>query len=823
MRRKEKLDKNWLFHRGDIGFVAKTVAGSGKISGVTNTLKEEGTEPFAGALRAAKIMRASSRVSAEQEKLTDEELSWVIFGNGAPVTLNGWEPVDLPHDFRLEAGYEDRKELYNQGHIPNGIGWYRKTFYLEKDVEGSRINLEFDGVMRCAAVWFNGCFLGEHYSGYYGFHYDVTELAKYGEEGLNVVLVKADTTTGDEGWWYEGGGIYRHVWLNITSDVHIKRWGVYIRSKIDGDDADINIETTVENDSFADTDVTVCVSIQDPNGETIRIADSYGNCAAFSSVVITQNCHLTHPVRWDVDSPELYKAIVEIVKGNKSIDRYETTFGIREIEYRAGEGFFLNGRKLMLKGVCAHQDFAGVGVALPDDVINYKIKRLCDMGANAYRSSHHPATIELLEECDHKGILVMDENRVIETSPFRLEDLKEMILRGRNHPCIFSWSLSNEETFSGSYQAKRIIKKYVEIVRKLDPDRFLVSAEAFVDSPAAGAYQELYDIFGINYPETPANCKKYEEIRKLFPKLPVMNTESVSAFTTRSIGEDEPSRGHCSNYGTHYTNRGILEGPNAGGLSTPYRTMDFYNSHPESGGIFIWTAFDYRGEAKPWVARQVSCNFGAMDFCGFPKEAYYYYQSIFREEPMVHIWLHWNYEMRKNRSVEVRISTNCDEVELRLNNKSMGKKVKAGHWISWDVDFETGRLEAIGYRQGIKAAYDVRRTAGKPYRLVLKSDREELKANGESVAFVTVTVVDKNDVPVPDAENYINIDVSGNGRLLGLGNGDPDCRENDKAEGRRAFGGCLMALVQSGERSGKIVVKAFSQMLLPGAVQIIVR
>lgn len=817
MRERRKLDKGWMFHAGEIGFVARTVAGSGKIAGITNTLPGEGKEPFAGALRAARLMREASRTEPGMEQMTDEELSWIIFGAQAPLTLEGWEEVDIPHDFRLEAGYVDDPKLYNQGHLPNGTGWYRKTFPIEKKAQEGRVVLEFDGVMRCARVWFNGCFLGEHYSGYTGFRFDVTELAKYGEEeGLNVLLVQADTTTGDEGWWYEGGGIYRHVWLTFLPTLHVGQWGVYVRPVVTKNRADIQVETTLQNDGAQAQQVCLHTTLQGPDGTVLSLEDVSVCCPGLGKEKGKQNCQMEDPVRWDVDTPALYTARVEVWQEGRLSDTYETTFGIRTVEYRADQGFFLNGRRLMLKGACVHQDFAGVGVALPDDVVQYKMDRLLDMGVNAYRSSHHPASREVLEICDRKGILLIDENRILETSPFRMDDLEEMILRGRNHPCIFAWSLSNEETFSGSAQAARIIRRYMDVVRKYDPDRLLVSAEAFVDTRTAGKYGDLFDIYGFNYPEGIQRKGLYEKIRLETPALPVMNTESVSCFTTRGIRKDDPSRGHCSNYGTPYTNRGILEGPNAGGLATPYRAMDFYRQHPESGGIFIWSGFDYRGEAKPWVARQVSCNFGAMDLCGFPKEAYYYYQSVFRAEPMVHIWLDWNYENQTEGSVELRVSTNCEEVELYLNGTSLGRKRKEGHWLAWEVRYEPGLLEAVGYREGHEVARDSRQSAGKPCRIGLASNVARICPDGESVAFVTARVLDDQGVTVPDAENAICFEVTGSGRLLGLGNGDPDCRENDKAGKRRAFGGLVLALVQGNGEEGQIQVKATSGLLQPG-------
>ncbi|MDL2288575.1 DUF4982 domain-containing protein [Oscillospiraceae bacterium OttesenSCG-928-F05] len=820
MRTKECLDKNWLFYLGEVGPIPKTGAKSGMLCGYTNALEGEKHEPFAGARGAIEqFSRIFPRGESETGEIDPSDVPIIGKYMKMGCDLSLWKTVNLPHDFRLTMGFEDDPDLNTQGYIPNGIAYYRKTFQLPKSDEGRRIVVEFDGVMRNASVWFNGCFLGDHYSGYCGFQYDLTALAKYGDdEGDNVLLVRCDTTMGDEGWWYEGGGIYRHVWLTKYHHVHVDRWGVFLHSEVEGDRADVTIETTVCNETEKEAEFSVKTTLFDPVGDVAATAESVGKAEAFTSVVLKQAATVESAALWSVEAPNLYVAKTEISLAGQVVDTYETTFGIRSAVYTA-QGLLLNGKPVPLYGACVHQDFAGVGAALPDAVQNYKIRRLKDMGCNAYRSSHNAATIELLDACDRQGMLVLDENRLMETSPHRLEDLKELILRGRNHPSVFAWSLSNEELFSGSYQALRILDVLLPYAKKLDPTRPFVAAEAFIPVESVGIYGEKYDIFGMNYAEAHMFGDKFKQIKARYPDMLIMSAENVSHFMTRGAYEDDKLRGHCSSYGTRYAMMGGEGGPNAGGTSTPQNTWHFYKDNPETGGFFIWTGFDYRGEPTPLREYQVGANFGAMDYCGFPKESYYYYQSVFTAEPMVHIMPHWTWG-NTGEEKDVRLFTNCDEVELFLNGKSLGRKAMDGDWVPYTVAFEPGELRAVGYRDGEKAAEDKQTTAGIPAQIVLEADRSELKADGADVAFVTVSVRDSRGVVVPFAENTLSFSVEGSGALLGLGNGDPGSREDDKCGARRAFGGLCMALVQAGETAGEMVLKAAGAGLEAGTLKL---
>ena len=810
MRTKQTFDKNWMYIIDEIGPLPKTYAKSGIVAGVSNAVDGELFEPFAG---AANMIRALQDIlPAGDDAKGDVDAANMLMGNlpEKAKSAKHWKKVDLPHDFRVEIGVSDEADNWAQGYIPDGIAYYRKVFKVSRDMLGKRIVLEFDGVMRNASFWYNGCFIGDHYSGYTGFQFDVTELTKYGdEEGDNVILVRCDTTNGSEGWWYEGGGIYRHTWLTTYEDVHVDRWGVFVKPTVSGKDAVLDIETTVCNETFAESSYSVCTTIVDPDGEEVGQVEASGMLPVYGKD--TKKCQLkvADAMLWDCGNPCLYTAVTEIFVDEKLVDHYETTFGIRSIEYTA-EGLLLNGKQTPLYGTCFHQDFVGVGAAIPDAIQNYKIQKIRDIGFNAFRSSHNPATLELLDACDRLGVLVINENRIIETSQHRMDDLEELIKSSRNHPSVFAWSMSNEEIFAGSYQALRILDKMIPFAKSLDDSRLFLSAEAFLSGEMAAHYGlEIYDVFGMNYAESALNDNQIKNLSANYPDMKFLSTESASWYTTRGVYEDNKERGHCSSYGTRYVMMGGEGGPNAGGTARPWQTWNFYKENPKTGGFFIWTGFDYRGEPTPLKEFQVCSNFGIMDTCGFPKDDCFYYQARMKETPLIHIMPHWTWE-KKGEIKVIRLYTNCDEADLILNGTSLGRKALDGDWIEYEVPYQPGELKVIGYRDGKPVAEDVQRTAGKAAAIRMEANRPVLQADGSDVACVKVSIVDADGIVVPNAENNVQFEVTGAGTLLGLGNGDPGCRENDKASSRHAFSGLILALIQAKEEAGEIKVRAVS-------------
>lgn len=813
MRTKQNFDKNWMYIIDEIGPLPKTYAKSGIVAGVSNAVDGELFEPFAG---AANMIRALQDIlPAGDDAKGDVDAANMLMGNlpEKAKSAKNWKKVDLPHDFRVEMGVSDEATNWAQGYIPDGIAYYRKAFKVSRDMLGKRIVLEFDGVMRNASFWYNGCFIGDHYSGYTGFQFDVTELTKYGdEEGDNVILVRCDTTNGSEGWWYEGGGIYRHTWLTTYEDVHVDRWGVFVKPTVSGKDAVLDIETIVCNETFAESSYSVCTTIVDPDGEEVGQVEASGMLPVYGKDTKKCQLEIADAMLWDCGNPCLYTAVTEIFVDEKLVDHYETTFGIRSIEYTA-EGLLLNGKQTPLYGTCFHQDFVGVGAAIPDAIQNYKIQKIRNIGFNAFRSSHNPATLELLDACDRLGVLVINENRIIETSQHRMDDLEELIKSSRNHPSVFAWSMSNEEIFAGSYQALRILDKMIPFAKSLDDSRLFLSAEAFLSGEMAAHYGlEIYDVFGMNYAESALNDNQIKNLSANYPDMKFLSTESASWYTTRGIYEDNKERGHCSSYGTRYVMMGGEGGPNAGGTARPWQTWNFYKENPKTGGFFIWTGFDYRGEPTPLKEFQVCSNFGIMDTCGFPKDDCFYYQARMKETPLIHIMPHWTWEKEGEIKV-IRLYTNCDEADLILNGTSLGRKALDGDWIEYEVPYQPGELKAIGYRDGKSVAEDIQRTAGKAAAIRMEANRPVLQADGSDVACVKVSIVDADGIVVPNAENNVQFEVTGAGTLLGLGNGDPGCRENDKASSRHAFSGLILALIQAKEEAGEIKVRALSPEL----------
>ena len=808
MRVKQNFDKNWSYIIDEVGPLPKTYAKSGIIAGITNAVDGELFEPFAGA--GNMLRQLQDILPAGDDAKGDIDAANMLMGNlpEKSKSAKGWKKVNLPHDFRLEMGYSEDGTNWAQGYIKDGIAYYRKAFKVPKSDLGKRVVIEFDGVMRNSSFWYNGCFIGDHYSGYTGFQFDVTELTKYGDdEGDNVILVRCDTTNGSEGWWYEGGGIYRHTWLITYADIHVDRWGVFVKPIVNGKNANLEIETTVCNESSRHSDYFIRTIIIDPEGKEVGSVVTEGSTKSYGKTSFKTYLELKDIMLWDCSNPYLYTAVTEIIINDKIIDNYDTTFGIRTIEY-TDKGLLLNGVQTPLYGTCFHQDFVGVGAAIPDAIQNYKIEKIKEVGFNAFRSSHNPATLELLDACDRLGVLVINENRIIETTKHRIEDLKELIKSSRNHPSVFAWSISNEEIFAGSYQALRILDKLLPYAKSLDDSRLFLSAEAFLSGEMAAKYGlELYDVFGMNYAESALNNHQIEKLSAEYPDMKFLSTESASWYTTRGIYEDNKERGHCSSYGTRYVMMGGEGGPNAGGTAKPWRTWNFYQENPKTGGFFIWTGFDYRGEPTPLKEYQVCSNFGIMDTCGFPKDDLYYYKARMKDTPILHIMPHWTWE-KEGEIKEVRLYTNCEEAELFLNGESLGRKALNGDWIQFDIAYHPGELLAVGYKNGKEVIRDMRKTAGKPAAIKMSANRKYIHGDGADVSCITVSIVDAHGVIVPNAENKVSFEVTGAGTLLGLGNGDPGCRENDKASSRHAFSGLILALVQAKEDVGEIRVHA---------------
>ncbi len=756
----------------------------------------------------------------------NREATFAKSGAFPPVTRanfddNAWQSVDLPHDWAVELPFEKgnpvldrdgkpvipaRYDLPDHGAKPIGrnypetsIGWYRRVFDIPSTDQGKRIALEFDGVFRHAMVMLNGHYIGEEFSGYAPFRFDVTDFVNYGEK--NVLTLRVDATLA-EGWFYEGAGIYRHVWLTKTNPVHIALDGVYVRSEMRGESATVFIRTEVQNES--DTPRTCDVSSQVHLGEGVipkedtlkgvtTVSKKTALIPAWGIYSFESQVSLNRPQLWSVEEPHLYSAMIAVESDNLMLDFNVTTFGIRSVRFDADKGFFLNEKPVKIKGTCNHQDHAGVGSALPDRLQSYRIERLKSMGSNGLRTSHNPPTPELLDACDKLGMMVMCETRMMSSSPEGLSQLSRMIRKYRNHPSIIIWSLGNEEREQGTARGARIVTSMKRLAKELDPSRSVTIAMNGSWGQGASA---VLDVQGCNYSDG-----KIDDFHKQFPKQPMIGTETASTVSTRGIYANDPERGYVSAYDLNAPPWAV----------TAEKWWTDYDSRPFLAGGFAWTGFDYRGEPTPYNWPCISSHFGIMDTCGFPKDNYFYYQAWWGEKPVLHLFPHWNWAGKEGQEISVWCHSNLDSVELFLNGASLGSKsVTRNSHVEWKVKYAPGVIEARGTKDGKVVLTEKRETTGAPAKLVLSADRAKISADGEDLSVITVEVQDAKGRMMPIASNLVTFAITGGGRLIGVGNGDPSCHESDKGSERSAFNGLCMAFVQALQQAGEITVAATS-------------
>jgi Beta-galactosidase/beta-glucuronidase len=678
-----------------------------------------------------------------------------------------WRMLNLPHDWAVElpfdslASYSHGYKAIGRNYPATSIGWYRKIFTIPESDLGRRMSIEFDGVHRNSVVWINGFYLGQEHSGYCGFQYDVTDYINYG--GENVIAVRVDATM-EEGWYYEGAGIYRHVWLNKTSPLHITPNGTFVSSEIKDHAADITTRTTIINEGKSGAIFDINQTINDAKGKAVttctlkRLTLSPGAANEFFCLIPVAN-----PKLWSVDTPYLYKLITTVHLGDSLIDQYETPFGLRTLRFDSKEGFFLNGQHLLLKGTNNHQDHAGVGTAIPDALQEFRIKRLKEMGSNAYRCSHNPPTPELLDACDRLGILVIDENRLTGTNNEHFDLLKRIILRDRNHPSVFVWSIGNEEwDLEGNITGARIASTMQAFVRRLDPTRRITYANS---GGWGNGISTVQDVMGFNYIFNGDIDKQHAD----FPGQPSIGTEETTSRSTRGVYEDDIPNAHLAPIDRTPPGHGVEEG------------LKFYAARPFLSGLFFWTGFDYRGEPHPFGWPQVTSQSGIVDLCGFPKDMFYYLKSWWTDEPVLHIFPHWNWKGKEGQGINVWVYSNCDEVELFLDTKSLGRKtIHQNSHLEWMVNYKPGTLLARGYKNGKEIIADKVETTGESASIKLTQDRSTIKADGEDVSVVTIQISDSKGRCVPTAENEIAFSLQGPGKIIGLGNGDPSSHEPDR-------------------------------------------
>jgi beta-galactosidase len=781
----ENFDFNWQFHKGNIAM--KHVVKSGGQGGLTDANVKE-------------VTTIDTTID-----YTDVKAAPVFY-------TKDWQLVNVPHDWVVENNFVNDNSLGSQpavsGYLPTGIGFYRKEFEMPETDKGKKISIEFDGIFRNSTVWMNGHLLGNHQSGYTPSNYDLTDVLRYGNEGKNVILVKVDASE-YEGWWYEGGGIYRHVWLVKTNRLHVDRFGTYITTpSVTANEAVVSIKTTLKNEYKWPKNFTLVSKIVNNNGVVLATETASQTIEPFSTTEIVQAGTIQNPMRWSPETPNLYKVQTEVMLDGNIIDSYQTNFGVRTIEINRN-GVFLNGKLYPVKGTCNHQDFAGIGVALPDKINWYKLKLLKDMGSNAYRCSHHPPTPELLDMCDSMGLLVLDENRSLSSREEGIKDLTAMLYRDRNHPSIFIWSMENEEGIQGTVMGTRILETLVQTTHKIDPTRPVTAA--MNHGRNEGGYSDVLDVVGYNYGDKQLAYVKDHE--KYLQRIQFC-TETTSFISTRGEYQNDWGKGYVSNLGLWQPEWGPIPGEDWADIE----------KYPYLGGLFVWTGFDYRGEPTPYQWPCVTSHFGFMDICGFPKDGYYAYKAAWMNEPVVHIFPHWNWPGKEGDSIKVHCYTNCEEVELFLNGKSIGKQKAIPYTkLIWPLIYKPGKLEAKGYKAGKLVTKDIVETTTAPAQIAMSSDVTSLKADGCDVAVIRIAIKDAKGRVVPTANNLVKFTIEGPGKIIGTGNGNPSSHEPDKASQRMAFNGYCLVLVQSDKQAGQIKLKATSEILESSEMSIITK
>jgi beta-galactosidase len=747
-----------------------------------------------------------------------------------------WRTLNLPHDWSIEGSFSKEAPAgTGGGALPGGVGWYRKTFTLPLSQKGKQVLIEFDGVYRNSEVFVNGHSLGVRPYGFSSFQYDLTPYLNFGKE-KNVIAVKVDNSKQPNSRWYSGSGIYRNVWLTILNKTHIEPWGTYITTpSVSEKEATVIIKTNVLTNTGKRP--VLVTTIYDAAGKSV--ASSSVPAAAESR----QTIRITSPQLWSVEKPVLYKAVSQLKTGATILDTYETTFGIRSFFFDVQNGFFLNGKPLKILGVCDHHDLGALGAAINTRALERQLQMLKDMGCNGIRTSHNPPAPELLDLADRMGFIVMDEafdmwakaktpfDYHLDWEQWHWKDLEDFVRRDRNHPSVFIWSIGNEipeqwgDAAKGDTAGRVIARELAGIVRSLDTTRPITTANNDINPSNNLIKSGALDLIGYNY-----NHQRWGNFPHDYPGKKMIVTESTSALETRGSYDLVPfdtirrwpkrwdipfNEGNADLSVSAYDNVSTPWG------STHEESLRELLKYSHVSGMYIWTGFDYLGEPTPypWPAR--SSYFGIIDLAGFPKDVYYLYQSVFTNKPVLHIYPHWNWKVGDTVDV-VGYYNNADEVELYLNGQSLGTRSKRGEelHVKWQVPFVPGTLRAVSRKGGKIVLTQEIKTAGEPYKLLVKADRSTIKADGADLSFVTIDVADKNGVLVPRADNRIQFTISGPGFIAGVDNGSPVSMEPFKANQRKAMNGKALCIVQSNGKKGVIQLTATAGEMKPVVVSI---
>lgn len=812
--------------------------------------------------------------SADDRRLFDEgwrftlndsvKMSWFGYNDKT------WRTLDLPHDWAVEGDFmATAPSGASGGALPGGIGWYRKHFNVNKADKGKKLFIDFDGVYMNAKVWINGHELGQRPYGYSSFRYDLTPHLNYG--GDNVVAVRVDNSDQPNSRWYSGCGIYRHVYLVNTDNIHVSHWGTWINAEVQASGAAVfKLDVELDNETGKSKKVTVVNTLLDASGKAVGSSSSAVKLSAGASrKAVSQSMTLKNPQLWSVERPYIYKVRTQVKVGGKVVDEYYTNTGVRSFRFDAEKGFFLNGKNMKINGVCQHHDMGCLGAAVNEDALYRQLKMLRDMGANAVRCSHNPPAPELLNMCDTMGLIVMDESfdmwhrRKTKNDYARFfdkwaeRDLTDLVRRDRNHPSILMWSIGNEvlEQWSSAdadnltaEQANLILnaghdastlakdgeelspnsiltRNLCNIIRRLDNTR-PITAGCNEPNPGNHLFKSgALDIIGFNY-----HHEWVKDVPKNFPGMPFIFSESVSALQTRDyyMMPSDSVRKAPQEWWMPYTDPSFqcsaYDNMHASWSSTHEQTWDVVKHNDFVGGQFIWTGWDYIGEPTPYGFPARSSYFGIIDLAGMPKDVYYMYQGEWTDRQVCHLFPHWNWLDGQQIDLWCYYN-NADEVELFINGKSQGVRTKGAHdyHVMWRVTYEKGEAKVVARKNGKVVATDVRRTAGAPHHIRLTADKTSLAANGKSLSFVNVDIVDADGNVCPWAENQVFFELSGAARLDGVDNGNPASMERFKDNRRKAFFGRCLAVVRSAKQAGKAVLKARAYGLPDAEIEIEVK
>jgi beta-galactosidase len=755
---------------------------------------------------------------------------------------SNWRNLDLPHDWSIEGKFDkDNPAGVGGGALPGGIGWYRKTFSIPEFEKEKLVFVDFDGVYRNSEVWINGHYLGKRPYGYSSFRYEITPFIKFGSE-KNIIAVKVDNSKQPNSRWYSGSGIYRNVWLVTTNKIYVDHWGTFITTpEVNKKSAAVSIQVKIKNAFAENKIVKVTTIIFDKKNNKVAESNSENEIPGSSEFQFTQQIKINNPELWDIQNPYLYKAISYVGSGGKSFDDYATTFGIRSFNFDIEKGFSLNGKQIKINGVCNHHDLGCLGAAINTRALERQLEILKEMGVNGIRTSHNPPAPELLDLCDRMGFIVMDEafdmwkkkktdfDYSLDWDEWHKRDLEDMVLRDRNHPSIFIWSIGNEIIEQWDSTGIEMTRELVSIVKNLDKTRPVTTN---MNDPQPNNFlfkSGALDLVGFSYHQ-----QDFEAFPKNFPTQKFIGSETVSALASRGF-YDMPSdsirrwpirwdlpfdKGNPGNTCSSYDNCSAPWG------STQEETLKLIKKYDFLSGQYIWTGFDYIGEPTPYTWPSRSSYFGIVDLAGFPKDAFYLYQSEWTDKPVLHIFPNWNSEnfinWKQGEDVDVWAYTNCEEVELFLNDKSLGSKRKTGDdlHLMWRVPFSPGTLKAIGKTGGKEILIKEIKTAGTPAKINLEADRKIINSDGKDLCFITVKILDDKNVFVPYADNLVNFEISGEGKIIGVDNGLQTSLESFKANHRKAFNGLCLVVIQSQRNAGKIFLKASSEGLQSALIEI---